>query len=39
MESAPPVARYLPVGESSAVRQEAVWPLRVNSVDSPSGTA
>lgn len=34
MESAPPVARYLPVGESSTVRQGAVCPLSMNSVDS-----
>ena len=39
IESAPPVARYRPVGESSVVRQEAVWPLSMNSVDSPSSTA
>ena len=39
IESAPPVARYLPVGESSVVRQEAVCPCSMNSVDSPSLTA
>lgn len=39
IESAPPVARYLPVGESSAVRHEAVWPFNMNSVDPPGFTS
>lgn len=39
IESAPPVARYRPVGESSTVRQDAECPFNMNSVDSPGLTA
>ncbi len=38
VESDPPVARYLPVGDISAVKQDDVWPWRRNSSDSPSST-